>query len=156
RLWDPTTGQARGTLSGTLLGFVGSPPRLAVYAEGKVRFWDAAATPLKEAQALPAAGGWALALSPDGKTLALETDTHAVRLWDLGGAAPRERAVLEGHTSALRRAAFSADGRLMVTSSYDQTVRLWDLGGDRPRERAVLRDQPTRDAGLALAPDGRL
>src|SRR6478609_9676151 len=68
----------------------------------------------------------ALAVSPDGATLASASWDHTVRLWPLAGGAPR---VLEGHTQNVNGVAFAPDGRSLVSAGYDQSVRIWPLAG---------------------------
>jgi cytochrome c len=66
----------------------------------------------------------ALAVSPDGKTLASASWDHTVRLWPLHGGAPR---VLEGHQQNVNGVAFTPDGGAVVSAGYDATVRIWPL-----------------------------
>ncbi len=68
-----------------------------------------------------------LALSPDGKTLALAGKGRTIRLWNLttGG----ERTVLPGHAEPIRSLAFSPDGSTLASSSEDKTVKLWEVTG---------------------------
>jgi cytochrome c len=68
----------------------------------------------------------ALAVSPDGATLASASWDHTVRLWPLAGGAPR---VLDEHTQNVNGVAFTADGRALVSVSYDLSVRIWPLSG---------------------------
>jgi WD40 repeat protein/DNA-binding SARP family transcriptional activator len=69
-------------------------------------------------------GAGALALSPDGQTLAVATRETGVRLIDTTtGTATAE---LIGHESAVTGAAFSLNGRLVATVSNDQTAIVWD------------------------------
>jgi cytochrome c len=68
----------------------------------------------------------ALALSPDGATLASASWDQTVRLWPLAGGVPR---VLDGHTQNVNGVAFAPDGRTLVSVSYDQSVRIWPLSG---------------------------
>lgn len=48
------------------------------------------------------------------------------KLWHADGT---PGATLEGHTEAIRSAAFSPDGSKIVTASRDNTARIWDLQG---------------------------
>ena len=66
----------------------------------------------------------ALAVSPDGATLASASWDQTVRLWPLAGGVPR---VLDGHTQNVNGVAFAPDGRTLVSVSYDQSVRIWPL-----------------------------
>jgi WD40 repeat protein len=68
-----------------------------------------------------------LALSPDGRTLAVSSGEgrKAVRLLEV--ATGRERGCLKGHTDSVGQAVFSPDGRTLTTGSSDHTVRLWDV-----------------------------
>src|SRR5581483_11815767 len=69
----------------------------------------------------------ALALSPDGQTLAVAVD-RTVRLWEV--ATGRLLGRLEGHTGRVKCLAYSPDSRRLVTGGYDQTVRLWNLAAN--------------------------
>ena len=69
---------------------------------------------------------YALAITPDGKTLVSGSTDASVRVWDV--ATGKERAVLSGHTSRIWRLAISPDGKMVASASMDQTVKLWDLG----------------------------
>jgi WD40 repeat protein len=91
----------------------------------------------------------ALALSPDGTTLATAVD-YTARLYDL--AKRRERAVLKGHKGVVSAVAFSPDGATLATGGGDHTVRLWDAASGR--ERAVFQWPVGRVFSLAYAPDG--
>jgi WD40 repeat protein len=71
---------------------------------------------------------YALAVSPDGATLACAGMDGAVKLLDLS--TRRERASLKGHTGRVLSLAFSEDGKLLVSGSADQTVRLWRAATD--------------------------
>jgi hypothetical protein len=66
---------------------------------------------------------------------------------------PGPKAVLTGHTRAVRSVAISADGRRAVSGSGDRTVRVWDLEtGDCA---AVLQGHAVSVWGVAVTPDGR-
>ena len=66
---------------------------------------------------------FALAYSPDGRTLASTGKDQLVKLWD--PVSGQERATLLGHGFAVSSVCFSRDGRLLASSSWDGTVRLW-------------------------------
>ena len=66
----------------------------------------------------------ALAVSPDGATLASASWDSTARLWPLGSGAKR---VLEGHTQNVNGVAFTPDGKSVVSVGYDLTVRIWPL-----------------------------
>ena len=96
----------------------GADGRIAVWAPGKTR-----PDTVLEGHTAPIV---ALALSPDGATLASASWDQTVRLWPLAGGPAR---VLEGHTQNVNGVAFTPDGRALVSVSYDQSVRIWPLAG---------------------------
>src|SRR5262249_53522511 len=86
----------------------------------------------------------ALALSPDGLTLASAGDDAAVKLWDV--AAGRIRATLRraappqfpeeqlwAHEWQVQAVAFSPDGKTLASGSNDRTVKLWDVATSREK-----------------------
>jgi WD40 repeat protein len=97
----------------------------------------------------------AVAVSPDGRFLALGTDQGAIRLHDL--LENREVARLERHRSGVWALAFSPDGQL-ASGSNDATVLLWDTARvlAQVRRPARLSDAELRDLGAALEGDNTL
>ena len=101
-------------------------------ADGRIAIWTAGkAEPdtVLEGHEAPIA---ALAVSPDGATLASASWDRTVRLWPLAGGAAR---ALEGHTQNVNGVAFSPDGRTLVSVSYDLTradlAAVGSVGRDR-------------------------
>jgi cytochrome c len=92
----------------------------------------------------------ALALSPDGATLASASWDYTVRLWPLAGGVPR---VLEGHTQNVNGLAFAPGGRTLVSVSYDQSVRIWPLSGP-PVPTVVAMPSPLN--AVAVGGDGEI
>lgn len=103
-------------------------------AGDKVRLWDVASG--RELQAVEASGQHgvlSVALSPDGKTLAIgEMSRGSIRLWDVAsGTDLRPLEIPRDDPSAsfqtVGRLAFSADGKSLVSILLDQKVVLWDV-----------------------------
>src|SRR6185312_3957857 len=92
----------------------------------------------------------ALAVSPDGGTLASAAWDRTVRLWPLSGGAP---GVLEGHTQNVNGVAFTPDGKNLVSAGYDATLRIWPLAGGGQN---VVRNLPPPLNTAAVAPDGEI
>ena len=69
--------------------------------------------------------GCRIAVSPDGKSLALAANDRVVRVWDI--AAGRELVGFKGHTANLNAVAFSPDSKLVASASADTTALVWDL-----------------------------
>jgi cytochrome c len=91
----------------------------------------------------------ALAVPPDGKTLASASWDRTVRLWPLTGGASR---VLEGHQQNVNGVAFAPDGKALVSAGYDLTLRIWPLDGAPP----TITTLPTPLNAVAVARDGEI
>ncbi|MFJ9563454.1 AAA family ATPase [Streptomyces fuscichromogenes] len=104
------------------------------------------------------AGAEALALSPDGRTVAADYDDRTVQLLDISDPAHPERlgAPLRGHTGYVNALVFSPDGATLASGSADGTVRLWNVSA-RTRARALggpLKGHLGPINTLAYSPDG--
>ncbi|MFD7125062.1 hypothetical protein ACFV9X_13175 [Streptomyces anulatus] len=94
-------------------------------------------------------GGYSVAFSPDGHTLA--TGGDRIRLWD--AATGRLRKTLTGHTGAVTFLAFSPDGGTLASAGNDRAVRLWDTATERLRKR--LPGYINTQHFLEFSPDNR-
>lgn len=118
--------------------------------DGRIAIWtpgNAQPDAVLEGHTAPIA---ALAVSPDGATLASASWDHTVRLWPLAGGVPR---VLDGHTQNINGLAFAPDGRTLVSVSYDQSVRIWPLSGS-PTPTVVAMPSPLN--AVAVSGDGEI
>ena len=129
-------------LAGGRAATAGADGRIAVWTPGKTEH-DA----VLEGHTAPIA---ALAVSPDGATLASASWDQTVRLWPLAGGAPR---ILEGHTQNVNGVVFTADGRTVVSVSYDLSVRIWPLSG---AQAPVIVSMPTPLNAVAAGADGEI
>ncbi len=124
----------------------------ATETPGKIVLWDRESG--KEIGMLSGheAGVFALAFSPDGKTLASGGYDHTLRLWDLGSRKPRGEA--RRTVTPVYQLGFSRDGKTLFSRGFENHVRLWDAASGRERPPA---DGPhSAIASVAYSPDGRL
>jgi WD40 repeat protein len=102
-------------------------------------------------------GADALALSPDGKTLAAGLKAGGefpalVKLWDVPG--QKELRSFRANAEGIQALTFSSEGRTLATGSVrDPLIRLWDVATGRPGFR--LRGHAVGVRALAFAPDGK-
>src|SRR6266704_1621083 len=123
---------------------------VALLGEGRIAIWTLGKTEpdiVLEGHTAPIV---ALAVSPDGATLASASWDHTVRLWPLAVGVPR---VLDGHAQNVNGLAFAPDGRTLVSVSYDQSVRIWPLS-DSPAATVIA--MPTPLNSVAVGSDGEI
>jgi WD40 repeat protein len=132
RLWDAAGKQtAEFTVKeGEVRSLAVSPDDTLLAAGlryGSVRVWDLKT--LKERATLRAHAGdaWAVAFSPDGKTLVSGggdwNRPGEVKLWAVG--TWREAAALR-HTGEVLCVAVAPDGKTIAAGSWDRTIKLWE------------------------------
>ncbi len=94
-----------------------------------LRLWDVASK--RELRRIPVRTGNipAMAISPDGKTLAA-ADVATILLFEQ--ASGKERGRFTGHREWIWSLAFSPDGRLLASGSLDYTACVWDVTGICP------------------------
>ena len=108
----------------------------------------------------------AMCMSAEGKTLALLTEIgmredpgpvpQDLRIWDLSGSKPVERAFLPHAVEDFSRVSFSPDGKLLAGIGTDNQIRLWDLSGPELVLRGRQSGHTEGIAALAFSPDGKL
>jgi WD40 repeat protein len=92
----------------------------------------------------------AVAVNPDGRTLASAGEDRLVKLWDL--ASGRVLHTLGAHSDAVFGLAFSPDGNRLASGSRDGAVILWDVdSGDELRR---LKGHSGSASRLQFSPDG--
>ncbi|HEV3262555.1 MAG TPA: WD40 repeat domain-containing protein, partial [Gemmataceae bacterium] len=147
RLWDTGTGKELGKLAWE---DTTSPSCLAFSPAGKylvaahtswgpepggrpdgigLRLWDLATGRELRRFHTPPAEIRALAISPDGKTLAAGAN-DTVFLWELASGKAHGR--FPGHGERVWSLAFSPSGRLLASGSLDHTALVWDVTGICP------------------------
>ncbi len=89
---------------------------------------------------------FAIAFSPDGKTLLTASDDATARVWQASSGMALHTML---HLREVRAAAFSPNGESVLTGGWDRTARLWDV-----TLPTTIEHQDVVSA-VAFSPDGK-
>jgi WD40 repeat protein len=157
--YDVTTGNVARTI-----GTRGSAPveriawsregaRMVLFrSPGKLELWDVRTGdhPEQTAPTAPNLGN-ALAMSPDGETVAIPGPEASIEVWDVR--ASKQIRTLRGPTYGIFALAFSGSGEMIASGEWDGTFRTWDTATGKPL--LVLRGHQSFVRGVAFSPDGQ-
>ncbi len=121
------------------------------YGEASVSVWEFATGRLLRQFPGHYGENRAVALSPEGKTLAVGQD-KVIHLRDLGSG--REVRRLNSPVGGTEGLAFSPDGKLLASGHGGSEVLLWDVASGTVQARLPARHN--RSTLLAFSPDGKL
>ncbi len=93
---------------------------------------------------------YAVAISPDGKTIASASEDKTIKLWKKDGTLLR---TLAGHSDIVYKVAFSPDGKMIASASKDKTVKLWKIDGTLLK---TLEGHTKEVHGVAFSPNGKM
>jgi WD40 repeat protein len=149
RLWDVTTGRMRSTWTCKgharrveSVAFTPDGTSLLAWNHDCVTFWDMATG--RESGSIPTVAyniGDRMALSPDGKTLAVSQGQRSVNLWDVRARA--SHGVLETPDILhIGRPAFTPDSRALAV--YERNViNIVDIASGEPRHVLEVEESPS-------------
>ena len=140
-------------------GFADAVRALAVSKDGKVMV-AAGGLPGRRGEAVVKDGVkisghsdciYAIALSPDAKTLATASYDKLIKLWDV--ATGKEIRTLKDHIDAIYALDFTPDGKRLISGAADRTVKVWN---PETGERLYTMGEPMDGINaVAISPDGK-
>lgn len=170
-LLNVLTGAAVAVLRGhtaTVRGVAFSPDGarlVSASSDGTVALWDVVRgnqircvglkpQPVKTADDIedePTFNPSCIAISPDGRLIAVGDFDEEIYVWRLNGLASTPFIHLHGHAGLVSSLAFSPDGTLLASSSWDGTICLWNIAtmADPLYERTVRLVLQSQDASVA-------
>lgn len=152
---DARTQQILRKLPGTLAAFSRTQPILAA-SQSSPFFWEPAGEVdlwnYETGEKLGQFGrtGRSLALSPDGRWLAVAGSRRDVALWDVPRRELRRTLEISQPVWAMD---FSPDGRRLATCTWTNEALIWDLAGNAPP--AKLRGHKGNVWSAIFSPDGK-
>lgn len=95
----------------------------------------------------------AIAISPDGKSLASGNKNGSIQLWEI--ATGKRLKPLLAHTGYVWSLAWAPDGHTLASGSWDNSVRLWNVAEGKPivsrtRQPRVVRSVFSRRSDLGV------
>jgi WD40 repeat protein len=101
----------------------------------------------------PVEHGQDIAISRNGRFLAVASFDEFVSIWDMASRKELARAIMP---TPMRSVAFSPTGQLLAAGSTHNTFTLWDLESGAGRTYTIPKVAPKSDvSGIAFSPDGK-
>lgn len=160
KIWR-TYGKLQQTLAGhqdSVFSVIFSPNNQLLFAasfDNTVSFWRYdSRTSLFEKQPIfmlkEPDGLLAIALSPDGKTLATANNKGQIKLWTLNGQLIK---TISAHIQRIWSINFSPDGKMIASASADKTVKLWNIAG---KALKTLQGHSDEILSVNFSPDSKI
>jgi WD40 repeat protein len=151
--WDPRTGEVKQSLNSenddpTLVAAAMDGKAFAEVVQGKLLFWDANSEAKKQLPLPVNQAVSALALSADGRMVAVGSSSN-VKVLSPSGALIKELAGQEGLVEHL---AFSSDGRALAGGYEDGAIKIWNLANGNVERNLRASSEIT---ALVFAPNGQ-
>ncbi|MBI3240896.1 MAG: hypothetical protein HYZ49_01190 [Chloroflexi bacterium] len=129
-------------------------------AGGRIFLWDMTATPPQKLAEFGVGDKtvWALAFSPDGKTLA-STSGNNILLWDVSNLPEGVKQIgqpLTGHSAEVLTLAFNPNGDTLASAAgiFDNSIILWNVATQKPIGEP-LKGHAYGVHSVAFSPDGK-
>ena len=156
--WKVGTGKLSGRFEGygysSMIGFSANGERFTTKLWGVVRVWDTVTTEII-AEMQYDNGSYVVALSPNGKYVAITHADRSISVWDVDTATVKH--ILPG--AAWNRAlAFSSDSRLVAAVTYSSLIRVWEVETGEKIAELAERDVGSGFSGfgpIRFSPDGK-
>ena len=130
-VWDVDTGlevsHFKGQQNHFNFGVLAVSPNHRFFASAggnRAFLWDTETQTLKHTIEGNDDSVWALAFSPDSKTLVIGSTT--IRFWDVETGSQMSR--LDGHTGKINTLTFAPDGGTLASGDANGEIRLWNIG----------------------------
>ncbi|MBI3822361.1 MAG: WD40 repeat domain-containing protein [Planctomycetes bacterium] len=94
---------------------------------------------------------WAVAVSPDGKSIASGSQDKTARIWDF--ATGNEITQLPKFAGRVTAVAFSPDNKTLLAASFDKSAVLYDI--EAKKVKFTLKAHTDVVLGVAFSPDGK-
>jgi WD40 repeat protein len=146
KVWDPSTGELRKTLTGHSgringVAFSHDGTQLASTSWDKtIKLWDPSTGDLRKTLTGHSGRINGVAFSHDGMQLASACQNGIIMLWDLSTGELRKS--LWNDSSLVTAVAFSHDGTQLAYASQDKTIKLWDLSTGQLRKTLTGHSSP--------------
>jgi WD40 repeat protein len=156
-IWDKENGQVKNTLRHpaglTCLDYGKNGDVLITTSyDQKTRLWKLPEGKLIREFADHKGTPWSVALSPDGKIVAIGSEDATITIWEIITGSLLH--TLKGHKLTIWSLAFTPDGQQLISGSYDKTLKFWNVGDGGLVRSIEAHDQAI--VAIAISHDGKI